>query len=207
MIGKKMAVVGRQNQLEYFLQGSVGKESVNTLLHRLRGLCDGASRQFATFVDHEILFTLGSPGSSVSLRGRHSLDDPKAPWQLRYVGQSEMGDKSRSTLLRSCVEVSTSDNLTTFLKELGFRYESEYVLKGYYFVKGHMRITVSQVCRVGSINDPQSSQPISDSYLVEISLMTTVQQDSMAEEIKAFAEHLKPLVHLEKIDHRKLQTT
>ena len=40
--------------------------------------------------------------------------------QLRYVGQSET-DKSRSTLLRSCVEVSTSDNLTTFLKELGFR--------------------------------------------------------------------------------------
>lgn len=32
-----------------------------------------------------------------------------------------MGDKSRSTLLRSCVEVSTSDNLTTFLKEVGFR--------------------------------------------------------------------------------------
>ena len=29
-----------------------------------------------------------------------------------------------------------------------FRYESEFVLKGYYFVKGHMRITVSQVCRV-----------------------------------------------------------
>ena len=41
--------------------------------------------------------------------------------QLRYVGQSEMGDKSRSTLLRSCVEVSTSDNLITFLKELGFK--------------------------------------------------------------------------------------
>ena len=119
--------------------------------------------------------------------------------QLRYVGQSET-DKSRSTLLRSCVEVSTSDNLTTFLKELGFRsfflfiilfdclskipltnfqtccmkngiyrwlvfhylpwmfisvpyshrHESEFVLKGYYFVKGHMRITVSQVCRVRS---------------------------------------------------------
>lgn len=59
-IGKKMAVVGRQNQLEYFLQGSVGKESVNTLLHRLRGLCDGASRQSATFVDHEMLYTLGN---------------------------------------------------------------------------------------------------------------------------------------------------
>lgn len=55
-----MAVVGRQNQLEYFLQGSVGKESVNTLLHRLRGLCDGASRQSAEFKDHEMLYTLGN---------------------------------------------------------------------------------------------------------------------------------------------------
>lgn len=54
-----MAVLGRQNQLEYFLQGSVGKDSVNTLLHRLRGLCDGASRQVATFVDHEMVFILG----------------------------------------------------------------------------------------------------------------------------------------------------
>jgi len=54
-----MAVFGRQNQLEYFLQGSVGKDSVNTLLHRLRGLCDGASSQVATFVDHEMVYTLG----------------------------------------------------------------------------------------------------------------------------------------------------
>lgn len=198
-----MAVV-RQNQLEYFLQGSIGKDSVHTLVHRLRGLCDGVSRQVTTFGDHEMVFTLGNSSSNISFRVRHSLDDPKAPWQLRYVGQSEMGDKSRSTLLRSCVEVSTSDNLITFLKELGFKYESEFVLKGYYFVKGHMRIIVSQVCRVINVNDPQSAQPISDSYLVEISLMTTVQQDTLAEEIKAFAELLKPLVHLEKIDHRKL---
>lgn len=200
---KKMAVV-RQNQLEYFLQGSIGKDSVHTLVHRLRGLCDGVSRQVTTFGDHEMVFTLGNSSSNISFRVRHSLDDPKAPWQLRYVGQSEMGDKSRSTLLRSCVEVSTSDNLITFLNELGFKYESEFVLKGYYFVKGHMRIIVSQVCRVINVNDPQSAQPISDSYLVEISLMTTVQQDTLAEEIKAFAELLKPLVHLEKIDHRKL---
>ena len=30
--------------------------------------------------------------------------------------------------------------------------------------------------QVGSINDPQSAQPISDSYLVEMTLLTTVQQ-------------------------------
>jgi len=55
-----MAAIGRQNQLEYFLQGSVGKDSVKALLERLKGLCDGASRQFATFLDHEIVYTLGN---------------------------------------------------------------------------------------------------------------------------------------------------
>lgn len=60
---KKMAVVGRQNQLEYFLQGSIGKDSVHTLLHRLRGLCDGMSRQVTTFGDHEMVFTLGKCSS------------------------------------------------------------------------------------------------------------------------------------------------
>ena len=54
-----MAAVGRQNQLEYFLQGSVGKDSLSTLLHRLRGLCDGASQQLAVFSDHEMLYSLG----------------------------------------------------------------------------------------------------------------------------------------------------
>ena len=55
-----MAAIGRQNQLEYFLQGSVGKDSVKALLERLKGLCDGTSRQFATFQDHEIVYTLGN---------------------------------------------------------------------------------------------------------------------------------------------------
>ena len=55
-----MAAIGRQNQLEYFLQGSVGKDSVKALLERLKGLCDGASRQFATFVDHEMVYTIGN---------------------------------------------------------------------------------------------------------------------------------------------------
>ena len=74
MIGNKMAVVGRQNQLEYFLQGSVGKESVNTLLHRLRGLCDGASRQSATFVDHEMLYTLGNDYICAQIEGDRAFD-------------------------------------------------------------------------------------------------------------------------------------
>lgn len=39
---------------------------------------------------------------------------------------------------------------TVSLLSCHVRFESEFVLKGYYFVKGHMRITVSQVCRVSN---------------------------------------------------------
>lgn len=39
---------------------------------------------------------------------------------------------------------------TVSLVSYHVRFESEFVLKGYYFVKGHMRVTVSQVCRVSS---------------------------------------------------------
>lgn len=211
-------MTGRQNQLEYLLQGSADKTSLPNLLHRLRGLCDNAApiefgakdKSVETFSDHEIIYTLRSGTNSVTLRARRSLDAATAPWQLRYVGQAEMGDKSRASLVRSCIEVATSDNLTSFLEELGFRFECDYVLKGYYFYKGPIRVVVSQVYKhfshgsttaVGDAN----LEAISDSYLVEISLMTAVQQDSVAEELKTFAEHLKPLVHLEKVDHRKVQ--
>ena len=37
--------------------------------------------------------------------------------------------------------------------------------------------------QVINVNDPQSAQPISDSYLVEISLMTTVQQVNISSQI------------------------
>ncbi|EDO41427.1 predicted protein, partial [Nematostella vectensis] len=145
---KMAAMVGRLHQMEYLLQGSVAKENVETLLHRLRGLCDNTAHDATKFADHEMVYTLRNSTNTVTFRARHSLADPSAPWQLRYLGQAEMGDKSRATLLRSCVEVSTSENLTAFLEELGFRFDYEVVLKGFVFYKGHMRITVSQVFRV-----------------------------------------------------------
>ncbi|XP_031567856.1 mediator of RNA polymerase II transcription subunit 18-like [Actinia tenebrosa] len=198
-----MAAV-RLHQMEYFLHGSINKKNVENLLCRLKGLCDNTSHERDKFSDHEIVYSLRNNPHLVTLRARHSLVDTAAPWLLRYVGQAEMGDKSRATLLRSCVEVETSDNLSAFLEELGFKFDYEFVLSGYYFYKGHIKITVSQVFRLPVVGDMSSMQLASESYLVEIGLTTAVQQDSVAEDIKAFAEHLKPLVHLEKVDHRKL---
>ena len=39
---------------------------------------------------------------------------------IRYIGQSDIGDKSRNTLIRSCLDIGTSVNIGKFLSEMGF---------------------------------------------------------------------------------------
>ena len=49
---------GRLPQMEYFLQGSVSKESVENLLGRLEGLCDNTSHERDKYSDHETVYTM-----------------------------------------------------------------------------------------------------------------------------------------------------
>lgn len=58
---------------------------------------------------------------------------------------------------------------------------------------------------MGQTKTPDSLEPMTSSYLVELSLVAPSGQDAVADEIKVFAEQLRPLVHLEKIDYRRLQ--
>ncbi|XP_022662266.1 mediator of RNA polymerase II transcription subunit 18-like isoform X1 [Varroa jacobsoni] len=191
---------------EYVLQGSIMDGACDVLLHRLRGLCDNADSPVETFHDIEQVFTLRDQnGTPFSLRARNALDNPQMPWQLRYVGQPEVGDKNRFTMCRSVVEVGTSSNLVTWLNELGFRLDFEYVVKGHMFQKGRMKVLVQKVFRVCQSGNPESLEPVSQSYLIELSVLAPPSQENLGEEMKAFAEQLKPLVELEKVDHTRLQ--
>lgn len=51
---------------------------------------------------------------------------------------------------------------------------------------------------------PDSVDPISQSYLVELSVLAPSNQDAIAEDMRIFAEQLKPLVLLEKVDNKRL---
>jgi mediator of RNA polymerase II transcription subunit 18 len=59
--------------------------------------------------------------------------------------------------------------------------------------------------QMGQAKSPDSLESVTGSYLVELSLLAPSGQDAVADEIKVFAEQLRPLVHLEKIDYRRLQ--
>lgn len=100
---------------EYLLQGSVLDSAVEVLLHRLRGLCDNVDSGPETFHDHEMCFSISNVYFSVhvlcplhiilniifilgsvtpqplTLRVRRAIDYLDMPYQLRYIGQPELG--------------------------------------------------------------------------------------------------------------------
>lgn len=47
-------------------------------------------------------------------------------------------------------------------------------------------------------------EPKTGSYLVEMSVLAPSGQDAIGEDMKAFAEQLKPLVVLDKFDYKRL---
>lgn len=194
---------------EYLLQGSVLDQYVEVLLHRLRGLCDNVDSGPESFHDHELCFTLRAPNPSggptiLPLRVRRALDVNDAPFQLRYVGQQELGDKNRPTVVRSSIDMACSSTIVEFLTELGCRLDFEYIARGYMFRKGRMKITVSKIFKMGGNKPGEGVEPISQSYLVELSVLAPSGQDAIGEEMRVFAEQLRPLVQLEKIDYKRL---
>uniref|UniRef100_A0A8C1D4F2 Mediator of RNA polymerase II transcription subunit 18 n=1 Tax=Cyprinus carpio carpio TaxID=630221 RepID=A0A8C1D4F2_CYPCA len=159
--------------------------ALESLLHRLRGLCDNMEPESSA--DHELVYLLkGQQGNPFMLRARRSLLHPTAPWHLRYQGQLEVADKSRHALVRNCVDVAAWHSLPEFLNEMGFRMDHEFVAKGQVFRKGAMKVVVSKLLRV------------------LLSVLAPAGQDTVSEDMRSFAEQLRPLVHLEKIDPKRL---
>ncbi|XP_015524429.1 mediator of RNA polymerase II transcription subunit 18 [Neodiprion pinetum] len=192
---------------EYLLQGSVMDSAVEVLLQRLRGLCDNVDSRPETFRDHEMCFSIRRgppPEQPLSLRVRRALDHQDMPWQLRYIGQPELGDKSRPTIVRSSIDIATSSTVVEFLTELGCRIDFEYIVQGYMFRKGRMKVTVAKIFKMVQVKIPDNVEPISQSYLVELSVLAPRGQDAIAEDMRIFAEQLRPLVQLEKIDYKRL---
>lgn len=195
---------------EYLLQGSILDTHVEVLKHRLRGLCDNVDSGQETFQEREMVFAIqGTSSQPLHLRIRRPLEhNAECPWQLRYIGQPELGN--RPTIVRSCYDIACSDNAVEFLTELGCRLEYEFVAKGFLFRKGRMKVTVSKIFKTLPSANPNTMmggqeplEPLSASHLVELSVLAPSGNDAVADDMKNFAEQLKPLVMLDKIDPRR----
>lgn len=193
---------------EYLLQGSVLDDSVDILLHRLKGMCDNSEEGLTRFEEHEIVYTMrGGPmpqSNIVSVRVRKQLNSPEKPYTLSYLGNPEIGDRNSLTTVRTCVEANCGQNVCTFLQELGFIVDFDYIKQGWLFRKNRIKATVSKVCRFTHSTNKDQLAPVSKSHLVEVSTISNSSNEQAATDVHHFSEMLKPLVSLEKIDSKRL---
>ena len=89
--------------------------------------------------------------------------------------------------------------------------EFEYVAKGFVFRKGRMKVTVSKIHKVAQGPPPpngappqEALEPLTGSHLVELSVLAPSGSDAVADDMKNFAEQLRPLVSLDKIGANKV---
>lgn len=64
-------------------------------------------------------------------------------------------------------------------------------------------MTVNKIYKLGGSVSGDNLEPMSGSHLVELSVLAPSGNDAVAEDIKLFAEQLKPLVMLDKPDLRR----
>ena len=110
----------------------------------MKGLCDNVDTSPEQFGDYEACFSLRAPASPnhpqqpapLMLRVRKSQDinDAPLPYQLRYIGQPELGDDKRPTLVRSSIDINCTAGIIEFLTELGCRLEFEYTIRGNQYI-------------------------------------------------------------------------
>ena len=195
------------NLQEYFLQGSIPDSSLDKLRERLKGLCDNVEEKHFKDLERTYILTGSSPTLPVNIvaKASKSYDNPSVPWQLRYIGPTDTGDRSKSTLIRSNVTLAVSDDPTKFLEELGFVFKFQTDIEGYFYRKGRVKVIVAKLCPHSNSYDRSKLDSVLNSFFVEISALSSSGDKQAGDEVRNISQLLHPLVVLEKLDHRQLQ--
>ncbi|KRX27824.1 Mediator of RNA polymerase II transcription subunit 18 [Trichinella nelsoni] len=199
----KNTVKDRMNTVEFTLYGSVLDSAYTVLIERLRGLADP---KFEKFHEHELVFANKNVKAGVvNWHVRRSLDQPNAPYHVKYMGDSEadLNEKCPVNVRKVINCLCTSNDMMAFLGDIGFRMQYEFVAKGILFKKGPIKVTVSKIYRVIEAGNSSAVEKFTDSHLVEMSALSSLPEDPIANTIREFADQLKPIVNMEKIINKK----
>lgn len=194
-----------QHVQECFLQGSVFDKSVDQLHERLQGLCENVTPE--ALMEHEKTYNMKQPNSSqpivvkvvkAHLRGSF-------PIQMKYCGTVDGANtKSKLANSRTVVTVACNKDPDEFLKQLGFTMMFEAQIKGHFYRKGHIKVVVAKLVNITKTFDQSKLDKVNTSHIVEASLSSSSRDDRAAEELSRFAQGLKPIVNLEKMDLRTI---
>ncbi|GAV03606.1 hypothetical protein RvY_14002 [Ramazzottius varieornatus] len=207
----KIAAFNNIPNQEYALFGSVLEAHLETLLHRLKGLCGQLPGNAEPFQDHYLIYSTKSPNiiPPVHVRAVRSIMSTFMPWRFQYYG-SEISEASRMVTQRQIIDACCSVRLPKFLEDgLGFNMDYEYILKGFTFAKGRVRISVGRMMKTAhEVNmQVEAAEALSGSYLVEVATVvfggSATNEENPEKEILQVAELLKPIVDLKRLDVKR----
>ncbi|OUC48664.1 Med18 protein [Trichinella nativa] len=163
------------NTVEFTLYGSVLDSAYTVLIERLRGLADP---KFEKFHEHELVFANKNVKAGVvNWHVRRSLDQPNAPYHVKYMGDSEadVNEKCPVNVRKVINCLCTSNDMMAFLGDIG-----------------PIKVTVSKIYRVIEAGNSSAVEKFTDSHLVEMSALSSLPEDPIANTIREFADQLKP---------------
>jgi len=196
---------------ECFLQGAIPKDTYDALVERLQGMCDVQ----LPLHHKEIVFIaplVSSPTTTSSehkneLRVRHNAlaADKQCEWTLHYVGMPS--NRLMLVNVRNIIDVEVSHNIAAFLPLMGYQYQYEFVREGVVFRdRNQITTSITRIKKTLDKEDVFSAVPLEESWLVEVSAVTTdagIQVTS--EKVNAFADYLMPMVEMKRYDYFKLE--
>ena len=195
------------NLQEYFLQGTFTESLLDKIRDRLKGVCDNVGEK--RFRDLERTYFLAGTSTTIPVnviaKASKSVDHPHMPWQLRYIGPTDTGDRAKNTMIRSNVTIAVSDDPTKFLEDLGFVYKFQTEVDGYFYRKGRVKVIIAKLLPYANSFEPAKLTHTLNCYFVEVSALSSSGDKAAGDEVTSFSQLLFPLVTLDKLDHRQLQ--
>ncbi|KAJ2760774.1 hypothetical protein IWQ57_006218 [Coemansia nantahalensis] len=220
--GKKHVSTAIPTRYECSLHGLLATAQEPQLRTRLEALC-GDTTAAHRELHHEIACVpcvetpagpLRREDHMLRLRIELDPDDPgdadRAANTVCFLGPPEPRS-GRGASVRPVVYAQVfSGNAPQFLSLLGYRFHSEFVRKGYWFLyRGAFKVIVSQVYRLAEEGNVHSAEPVdpAGSWLVQVAADATGQEQvprvcEQLDELKAlFGDHVELVV----VDHAFLE--
>ncbi|KAI8927630.1 hypothetical protein BC831DRAFT_497659 [Entophlyctis helioformis] len=183
------------------LYGELPHTSLGKLLERMVGLCGDTLHQGSSrFCEHDICFipTVETPfGPSrnddmvLRLRSRALdpstgafIDFPSRQWTLSHLSPPEPPKPgSKLATHRAVYQVPIQGDVFQYMSMLGYRFNFEYVSRGYQFTHGRVTITIFRVYRV---------RTNSTSWVVQVTSPIVAQDQVVrtSDELFEFANHV-----------------
>lgn len=191
------------NNVEYLLVGSIEKTNVEKLKDLILILTDQKDHFY--FEEKVTVYKIDKQNLNLSVYLFEPNDDSLKPYKISYIAKPDsINHKSFHVTLRNRVDIISSDKTIVFFNEIGFKKDYEFICKGWMYSKMNIKVKIIQLYKKLNDNDNiVSYEPICDSYLVEMSLISTTSTNSEehAKQLLQFSQKLIPFVSLVKIDH------